>query len=291
MTNRVRRKMNVLSIEAKMTARKAPHELFDLPDPAHMTVDERISGRKLTLSIVVPAYNEENTILRLLSRLFAVPLPCPAQVIVVDDGSRDRTVEILRPLEAEGRLQLIVQPRNLGKGAALRAGFAAATGDIILVQDADEEYDPRDIPLLVEPILDGRAKVVYGSRTINNHCFGKSQLLNPFYWGGRSLTWVANALFRTCRITDEAVGYKIIRRDLLATIPLRCTGFEFCPELTAKVSRRGVPIYNLPIRYVPRPRSAGKKIRPRHWFEAVWTLLKYRLVSDHGPVADFHPKP
>lgn len=250
---------------------------------------ERIRGRVPTLSIVIPAYNEEKTIHRLLDRLFAVPLPCRREVIVVDDGSKDNTRLALQTYIDQGLLRYIKQPRNMGKGMALRAGFQIATGDFILVQDADEEYDPRDIPSIVEPLMDGRARVVYGSRVINEHCRGHRRLTNPFWWGGRTLSWIANILFfPICNVSDEAVCYKAFRADVLHTFPLRCTGFEFCPEVTAKVSRRGIPIFNVPIRYSPRSVIAGKKIRARHWFEAVWWLLRFRLSADHGPIADFH---
>lgn len=240
------------------------------------------------MTIVIPAHNEERSIAPLLTRLLDVELPCKREIIVVDDGSTDGTVRELEPYLKRGEVRLLRHENGCkGKGTALRTGFAAATGDFIIVQDADEEYDPRDIPALIEPLLDGRAQVVYGSRTINEHCRVDRRWTNPYWYGGRSLTVITNILFPGCAVTDEPVGYKAIRTDLLRTIPMRCTGFEFCPELTAKVLRRKIPIYNVPIRYFPRSIAEGKKIRAWHWFEAVGVLLKYRFVSDHGPIADF----
>ena len=261
-----------------------------MPSPLpQLTDDERLRGRVPMLSIVMPAYNEAATIARTLARIMEVTLPCKREIIVVDDASIDKTREAVAPFIAGGAVRYLRLAKNSGKGAALRAGFAVARGDYVIVQDADEEYDPRDIPALVAPLMDGTARAVYGSRVINEHCFKRGRWTNPFWYGGRALSLIANLLFCKCRISDEAVGYKALRMDVLRSIPLRCTGFEFCPELTAKLSRRGVAIYNVPIHYSPRPVAAGKKIRAHHWFEAVGTLLTYRFVSDHGPVADFEP--
>ena len=260
-----------------------------MPEPEQLTESERLRGRVPMLSIVIPAYNEAATIARTLARILEVSLPCKREVIVVDDASTDNTREAVAPFVSMGAVRYLRLARNSGKGSALRAGFAVARGDYVIVQDADEEYDPRDIPAVIAPLMDGTARAVYGSRVINEHCFKRGRWSNPFWYGGRTLTALANLLYWKCRVSDEAVCYKAVRTDLLRSIPLRCKGFEFCPELTAKLSRRGVAIYNVPIRYSPRPVSAGKKIRAHHWFEAVGTLLTYRFVSDHGPVADFEP--
>ena len=263
---------------------------------AKKTTQKKASSRrratpKLMLSIVVPAYNEEKSIARILKRVLEVELPCKREVIVVDDASTDRTREELEPFIDAKDIRYVRLEKQSGKGSALRAGFSVAKGDFVIVQDADEEYDPRDYPALIEPLIDGRARVVYGSRVVNEHCRTQRRWTNPFWYGGRTLTLLANLLFPKCSISDEPVCYKALRMDLLRSIPLRCTGFEFCPELTAKLSRRGEAIYNVPIRYYPRSVAAGKKIRAYHWFEAVWVLFKYRVFSDHGPVADFDPVP
>lgn len=264
--------------------------MSDSPTTQHeIATHERVRGDIPILSIVIPAYNEEAWIARLLDRLVAVQLRCRREIIVVDDGSTDGTQAAVEPFLEDGHVRFVKLAKNSGKGSALRAGFALAVGDFVLVQDADEEYDPRDIPAIIEPLLEGRAKAVYGSRVINEHCRGHRRHTNPFWWGGRSLTVLSNLLFWKCRISDEPVCYKALRMDLLRTIPLRCTGFEFCPELTAKLSRRGIAIYNVPIRYSPRSVATGKKIRSKHFFEAVWTLMRYRIFSDHGPIADFQP--
>mgnify|MGYP000961325841 CR=1 FL=1 len=262
-------------------------------DTAHtaLTPDERLRGRVPMVSIVVPAHNEAAFIARTLRAVLDVPLAIKREIIVVDDGSTDKTRDEVLPFTLDARVRYLRLERASGKGSALRAGFRVARGDFILVQDADEEYDPRDIPALIEPLVDGRARAVYGSRVINEHTRLQRRWSNPFWWGGRSLTLISNLLFWGLCISDEPVGYKAVRTDLLRSIPLRCKGFEFCPELTAKLARRGVKIYNVPIRYVPRPVSAGKKIRPWHWFEAVWTLVKYKLGAGIGPIADFDPAP
>ena len=255
------------------------------------TESQRAAANAPLLSVVIPAYNEERTIARVVRSVLATEIPCRMEVIVVDDCSTDSTGMEIEPLAASHAVRYLRLRENSGKGAALRAGFAVARGTFVLVQDADEEYDPRDYPALLEPLLDGRALVVYGSRVINEHCRPGRRFTNPYWWGGRTLTLIANMLFWPCRISDEAVCYKVVRTDILRTIPLRCAGFEFCPELTAKLSRRGIPIYNVPIRYSPRSASEGKKIRARHWLEAVGTLLRYRLTSDQGPIADFVASP
>jgi dolichol-phosphate mannosyltransferase len=227
------------------------------------------------LSVIIPAYNESATIVLLLEAVGAAAYP--KQVIVVDDGSTDGTgsrVESWHPPPGLD-IELVRHAVNRGKGAAIRTGLARARGRVILIQDADLEYDPADYPALVEPILTGRAEVVYGSRylvggagrpwTLNRACVA---LLNLMVW----------VLFGR-RVTDEATCYKAFDAPLLRRLDLRCERFEFCPEVTAKVFRLGIPIVEVPIRYDPRTRHEGKKIRWWDGVEAIATLLRWRLAS------------
>ena len=224
----------------------------------------------MKLSVIIPAFNERDTIEAILQKVEAVDLD--KEIIVVDDGSTDGTREILD--RWPGPLRVIHHERCRGKGAGIRTGLAAATGDIIIIQDADVEYDPNEYPQLVAPIVEGKAEVVYGSRfrgTIRNMRF-PNRVIN------RLLAWMANALYRA-GITDEATCYKVFRADIIKSIPLRCERFEFCPEVTAKVRKRGVRIYEVPITYVGRSVAEGKKINWKDGVSAIWTLLKYRFVD------------
>jgi glycosyltransferase involved in cell wall biosynthesis len=186
------------------------------------------------------------------------------------DGTGER-LERLRAAAGGGPLNIVRHPRNRGKGAAVRSGIAAASGDIILVQDADLEYDPRDYTALLAPFDDPAVLAVYGSRNMRPN--GRSSF--AFYWGGRLLSWVTNVLYGS-RLTDEATGYKVVRTALLRDLNLKADGFEFCAELTAKLLRRGIRIHEVPISYRPRSRSEGKKIRARDGWVAILTLLRYR---------------
>ncbi len=222
------------------------------------------------LTIVIPCYNEEKTILEIFRRVEAAELGVAKEIVVVDDGSKDQTPEILKTLE---RATVILLPENRGKGAALRAGFAAATGDYVVVQDADLEYDPADLKLLVAKAREGH-KVVYGSRRLGR---GRNPMAGlSYYAGGVLLSWLTNILYGT-RITDEPTCYKMFERKLLLGLPLTCTGFEFCPEVTAQVARRGEKIVEVPIGYQPRSRHEGKKINWRDGLIAIWTLIKNRF--------------
>ncbi|MBI2136975.1 glycosyltransferase family 2 protein [Candidatus Woesearchaeota archaeon] len=239
------------------------------------------------LSIIIPAYNEERFIAEIIKRVRAVDLrslKLVKEIVVVDDGSKDKTAAIVSKMRG---VRLIRHVRNLGKGAAIRTGLKHATGDIVLVQDADLEYNPAEIGRVVRPIVDGRAKVVYGSRYLDplqknrNLGFLKSVHKNAymlFYIGGRAITHIANLLYNA-RITDEATCYKAFRSDVIRSIPLRCTRFEFCPEITAKVAKRGYRIVEVPVTYNPRSFEEGKKIRMRDGIQAVWTLMKYRFFD------------
>ena len=226
----------------------------------------------MKLSIIVPVYNEETTLEEIIKRIRDTDLAY--EIIAVDDGSTDQSPAILAKLEncGEPPLRLLRHERNRGKGAAMRTGLDAVTGNLVLVQDADLEYDPADYAALVEPFADSAVEVVYGSRNLQR---------NPrsswsFYWGGRLLSWIANWLYGS-HITDEATGYKVIKTDLLRDLGLETDGFEFCPEVTGKLLQRGVDIHEVPISYPPRSWDEGKKIQ---WFDgviAIWTLVRYRF--------------
>jgi glycosyltransferase involved in cell wall biosynthesis len=222
------------------------------------------------VSVIIPAYNERDTIVETISRVRSSPVE--KEIIVVDDASADGTPELVESL-AGPDLRLLRQPRNQGKGAAIRRGLDAATGDIILIQDADLEYDPADYPKLIAPIESGQADVVYGTRAPQ---FSGMRLPHRlFNWLAALL---ANLLYRA-NITDEATCYKVFRADVIRAIPLKCERFEFCPEITAKVRKRGLRIHEVPVSYQARSIGAGKKIRWWDGVEALWTLIRYRFTD------------
>jgi glycosyltransferase involved in cell wall biosynthesis len=225
-----------------------------------------------TLSVIVPAYNEAKTLPALLDLVLASPVV--SEVVVVDDGSTDGTGGIVARYAGGPRVKAVSHERNRGKGAAIRTGIGLVTGEVVIVQDADLEYDPGDYGAILREFEDPAVSVVYGSRRLSR--------TNPiaglrFYLGGVSLTWLTNLLYGT-RITDEPTCYKAFRSALLRSLPLTCEGFEFCPEVTALVARRGLAIREVPISYAPRTAAEGKKIRARHWFEAVATLVGLRFA-------------
>ncbi|GFP26898.1 glycosyltransferase family 2 protein [Candidatus Hakubella thermalkaliphila] len=226
------------------------------------------------LSIVIPVYNERDTIEEILDQVRRMELPdMEKEIIVVDDGSTDGTREILKRQEKDG-LQVLYHPRNRGKGAALRTGFAAASGDYLLIQDADLEYDPQDYRRLLSPILKGKAQVVYGSRFTGER-------RNMLFWhmvGNRFLSFLTNILYNTT-VSDMETGYKLFSRESLEGIEIRSDRFDFEPEMTAKICKKGIRIYEVPISYAGREIREGKKIRWWHGITAIWTLLKYRFVD------------
>ena len=244
----------------------------------------------MKLSIIIPVYNEVATLAEIIRRVSAVKIEVPTdtfgasgetmlvdkEIIVVDDGSTDGSRHIIEQEAAAGRVRAFYHERNQGKGAAVRTGFQHATGDFVIIQDADLEYDPREYKLLLLPLLEGRSKVVYGSRFRGGPT--KAMFFTHMV-GNRFLTLVTNILYDTI-ISDMETCYKCFRTEVIRDIPLRARGFEFEPEVTAKVLKRGYRIYEVPISYTGREFEEGKKIRPwRDGLKALWTLVKYRFVD------------
>ncbi|MBI3804770.1 MAG: glycosyltransferase family 2 protein [Nitrospirae bacterium] len=233
----------------------------------------------MKLSILIPVYNEESTIGEVIEQLLSVKLPgVEKEIIVIDDGSTDGTADVLKQEQRKNADVVTVYSsrRNFGKGMAIRIGLKYASGEIILIQDADLELDPKEVGRLLEPILSGRASVVYGSRFSGgtNRIPWKSRLAQ------RILTPLTRVLYGA-HLTDEATAYKVFKAEILKEIALHCTGFEFCPEVTAKLLKRGHAITEVSISYQPRTRVEGKKLLfLRDGVTAVYTLLKYRFLND-----------
>jgi glycosyltransferase involved in cell wall biosynthesis len=222
------------------------------------------------LSVVIPAYNERASIRACLERVAASPVP--KEIIIVDDGSTDGTREILAELAADNDdLRILMHDQNRGKGAALRTGFAAATGDVVLVQDADLEYDPADWPRLLAPIVDGRADVVYGSRFLG----GPARTHLFWHRVGNWLVTLASNMTTNLNLSDMETGYKVVRRDALAGVEIAQNRFGVEPELTAKLARRRVRFYEVPISYAGRDYAQGKKIGWRDGIAALWCIVRY----------------
>jgi glycosyltransferase involved in cell wall biosynthesis len=238
------------------------------------------------LSIIIPAYNEEETITEVIKRIKKVDLKkekVEKEIIVVNDGSKDKTSQ---KVEAISGVRLINQIPNQGKGAAIRRGVKEATGDIILVQDADLEYNPEDYASLIKPILEGKAKVVYGSRFLGSRKQGNLLLSRKHknayglaYIGAQIVTFTTNLLFGT-QITDEPTCYKCFSAEVIKSINIKGNRFDWEPEVTAKVAKKGIKIYEVPIFYSPRSFEEGKKINWKDGIHAIWTLLKYRIKND-----------
>jgi glycosyltransferase involved in cell wall biosynthesis len=223
------------------------------------------------LSVVMPVYNERTTVDEIIRRVLAVPLRI--ELIVVDDGSKDGTTVILDALQKELKFTLLHQ-QNAGKGAALRRGFAAVTGDIVVIQDADLEYSPEEFPQLIDLICQGKADVVYGSRFLGRH----RAFMFAHYMGNKFVTFATNVLYNTM-LTDMETCYKAMRIDVVRSMTLKSNGFGIEPEITAKVFKRGYRVYEVPITYAGRGYQEGKKITWRAGFTALWVLLKYRFVE------------
>lgn len=227
----------------------------------------------MKISIIIPVYNEVNVLPMVLDRVMKAALPegCEKEIVIVDDGSTDGTSELLD--RYQGLVMIHHSVENFGKGAAIRIGIKKATGDVVLIQDGDLEYDPKDYLKVLQPIVDGEATVVYGSRFK-----GRLEGMKFANWlANKILTLTANVLYG-CRITDEATAYKAFRIDVLRAMKLKCLRFEFCPEVTAKARRLGHRIHEVPIRYNARGILEGKKIRWQDGFHAMWTLVKCRFT-------------
>ena len=228
----------------------------------------------MKLSVVMPVYNEQATLREVVSRVLAVPLE--VELICVDDGSQDGSREILAELQIDHpQIRVMLQPKNMGKGAALRCGIQEATGDFIIIQDADLEYDPSDYPALLGPLIEDKADVVYGSRFLGS---GPHRVL--YFWhsvGNSILTLISNAL-TNMNMTDMETCYKVFRREILQSIPIEEDRFGFEPEITVKISKRRLRVYEVGIGYWGRTYEEGKKIGWRDGFRALWCLLKYSLT-------------
>jgi glycosyltransferase involved in cell wall biosynthesis len=237
-----------------------------------MSFSSPAGNTTLNLSVVIPAYNERATIEEIVRRVRATGFA--REIIVVDDMSSDGTRDILRRLEQEGCIRAVFHEVNRGKGAALRTGFEAATGDIVIVQDADLEYDPQEYARLARPILDGRADVVFGSRFAGN---AERRVL--FYWhalGNQFLTTLSN-MFTNLNLTDMETCYKMFRSEVLKKITIEEDRFGFEPEITAKVARLGCRIYEVGISYSGRDYSQGKKIGWKDGVRALWCIVRYSM--------------
>jgi len=227
----------------------------------------------MNISVVIPVYNEIKTIDEILRRVKNTNLA--AEIVVVDDGSMDGTRALLEKYAGDELVKVILHERNQGKGAAVVTGIKAATGDVIIIQDADLEYDPREYPNLLRPLEEGLADVVYGSRFL-----GASRRAT-MYWhmvANKLLTFLTNILYNNI-LTDMETGYKVFRSHIMDGITIHARSFNFEPEFTAKILKRKVRIYEVPITFNPRDYSEGKKIQLKDAFEAVWTLVKYRFVD------------
>ncbi len=228
----------------------------------------------MKLSIVMPVFNERNTIKEILRRVRQVDLgDLEREIVIVDDGSSDGTRDILA-MEEDSSTRVIYHPENRGKGAAVRTGFAAASGDLIIIQDADLEYDPEDYPKLIDPVLKGKAQVVYGSRFTGP----RKNMLFWHFVGNRFLALVTNILYNTT-LSDMETCYKLFTREALQGIELKSDHFDIEPEMTAKILKQKIRIFEVPISYAGREMEEGKKITWRDGIPALWSLIKYRFVD------------
>jgi glycosyltransferase involved in cell wall biosynthesis len=227
----------------------------------------------MKITVIIPAFNEKNTIQEIVRRVQAMKLI--EEIIIVDDGSTDGTREIISKMDGRDHVRVILLEKNQGKGAAVRTGISNATGEVLIIQDADLEYDPREYPNLMRPIEEGMADVVYGSRFLG------APHRAILFWNmvaNKLLTLMTNILFNTI-LTDMETGYKVFKREVVADMKIHAKRFDFEPEFTAKILKKKVRVFEVPITFNPRDYSEGKKIKMRDAFEAVWTLLKYRFVD------------
>ena len=227
----------------------------------------------MNLSVIIPVYNEVQNIREILKRVQSTGLAW--EILIVDDGSTDGTREILKELDGTDQIRVVLHEENQGKGAAVRTGFSKAKGEVFLIQDADLEYDPRDYPDILKPIEEGIADVVYGSRFLGG------PRRSTMFWhmiANKLLTLATNILYNNI-LTDMETGYKVFRREVLDGITIHSNSFNFEPEFTAKILKKNVRIFEVPISFNPRDYSDGKKIKLYDAFEAIWALLKYRFVD------------
>jgi glycosyltransferase involved in cell wall biosynthesis len=229
----------------------------------------------MKLSIVIPVYNELKTIEQVIRPVQGTILSIDKEILIVDDGSTDGTRELLAELQHKYQINVHFHQTNTGKGGALRTGFAAATGDIIIIQDADLEYDPNEYPQLLAPIIDGRADVVYGSRFIGG---ARSVTSFSHYYGNKLLSFCCN-LLSNLSLTDEATCYKVFKREVLQGLNLESNSFALEPEMTVKIARAGYTIFEVPISYNGRSHTEGKKITWKDGVEAIATMVKYRFFD------------
>ena len=230
-------------------------------------------NQPMKISVIMPIYNEVNTIQEIVRRVQAGDII--DEIVAVDDGSTDGSCDILSKLDGKDGIKVITHDRNRGKGAAVRTGIQNAQGDIVIIQDADLEYDPRDYPALLKPLQEGIADVVYGSRFLGG---ARRPILFWNMVANKMLTFVTNILYNNI-LSDMETGYKVFRRNVVKDIPLHSRRFDFEPEFTAKILKRNIRIFEVPITFNPRDYSQGKKIKMRDAFWALWTLIKYRFVD------------
>ena len=226
----------------------------------------------MKLSVIIPVFNEKKNLLSILEKVQSADIgKIEKEIIIVDDFSIDGTREILKKIR-DRNVVLAYHEKNYGKGRAIRTALEKITGDLVIIQDADLEYDPQNYMSLIKPILEKKAEVVYGSRNLgkNEHSY------LSFYLGGKFVTFIANMLYGL-DITDEATCYKVFKKETLTSLNLECERFEFCPEVTAKIAKKGIKILEVPIDYYPRKKSEGKKIRWKDGLEAIWVLCKYKF--------------
>lgn len=245
---------------------------IDLPDARDSAAEH-----KGCVSVIVPIYNEIDHIDELLRQIQASPVE--KEIIIIDDGSTDGTQQKLRDLRPSSDITVVFHQQNCGKGAAIRTGLRYARGEYVLIQDSDLEYDPQDYPALLKPLQTGNANVVYGVRP------DRPERGLRFFLGAKLLTHLANLLYG-CGIHDEATCYKVFRRSVLKQLNLECRRFEFCPEVTAKLSRLGERIAEVPVKYNPRSADEGKKIRHSDGWLAIWTLIRFRFTRRASLVAN-----
>jgi len=234
----------------------------------------------MLLSVIMPLYNEQETVAEIVEKVLALPLDL--ELIMINNASTDNTGQIISQFSNHDNIKIIKREQNIGKGDAVVAGLELATGKYTIIQDGDLEYDPNDIVKMVESAEKKNAFALFGSRILNR---GSGISYYRYLWGGKLLTLIANILYFN-GITDESTCYKMVRTDLMKSLKLECKRFEFCPELVAKLGRNKIKIHEIPIAYYPRKFEEGKKIRWVDGVEAIWSLLKYRFK----PVPKFRAK-